>query len=61
MLANNAVMTMTPKGERTKAVILDTAINLFKERGFEQTTMRAIAARQSSVVTRSPSAYAPGR
>lgn len=43
MLSNGAVATMTPKGERTKAVILETAINLFKERGFEQTTMRAIA------------------
>lgn len=33
----------TRKGERTKAQILETALALFRERGYEQTTMRAIA------------------
>ncbi len=33
------------KGEQTKAVILETALELFRERGYEETTMRAIAER----------------
>jgi AcrR family transcriptional regulator len=33
----------TPKGEQTRAQILETALELFRERGYEQTTMRAIA------------------
>jgi AcrR family transcriptional regulator len=33
----------TPKGERTREEILDAAIRLFGERGFERTTLRAIA------------------
>lgn len=33
----------TTKGERTRALILETALDLFIERGYEQTTMRAIA------------------
>lgn len=33
------------KGERTKALILDTAIELFKQKGYEETTMRLIAER----------------
>lgn len=33
------------KGEKTKAHILETAIELFKERGYEETTMRGIAER----------------
>lgn len=32
------------RGEQTRAVILDTALRLFEERGYERTTMRAIAA-----------------
>ena len=32
-----------PKGERTRANIVDVALRLFRERGYEATTMRAIA------------------
>lgn len=35
----------TPKGEATRALILRTAIELFLERGYDGTTMRAIAQR----------------
>jgi AcrR family transcriptional regulator len=35
----------TNKGEQTKAVILETALDLFREKGYEETTMRAIAER----------------
>src|SRR6266478_3195943 len=35
--------TKTPKGEQTKALILDSALQLLQERGYEQTTMRLIA------------------
>jgi AcrR family transcriptional regulator len=33
----------TEKGDKTKALILETALEIFQERGYEQTTMRAIA------------------
>src|SRR5215213_10073455 len=33
----------TRKGEQTRAEILETALTLFRERGYEDTTMRAIA------------------
>lgn len=33
----------TRKGEQTRAHILETALRLFRERGYEETTMRAIA------------------
>lgn len=33
----------TTKGEQTRALILQTALELFRERGYEETTMRAIA------------------
>jgi AcrR family transcriptional regulator len=33
----------TGQGERTRQAILDTALRLFRERGYERTTMRAIA------------------
>ncbi|MEV7226626.1 TetR family transcriptional regulator [Polymorphospora sp. NPDC051019] len=33
----------TAKGEQTRRLILDTAMRLFRERGYTQTTMRAIA------------------
>ncbi|MER8045009.1 TetR family transcriptional regulator [Streptomyces sp. NPDC094032] len=32
-----------PKSEQTRALILETALRLFKERGYDKTTMRAIA------------------
>jgi AcrR family transcriptional regulator len=35
--------TKTVKGDQTKALILETALEMFRERGYEQTTMRAIA------------------
>jgi len=35
----------TAKGEQTRALILETAMDLFLERGYEETTMRAIAER----------------
>lgn len=35
----------TAKGEQTRALILETAMQLFLERGYEETTMRAIAER----------------
>ena len=34
----------TRKGEKTRARILETALKLFREQGYEKTTMRAIAA-----------------
>src|SRR3989442_1605138 len=40
MLVNVA----TPKAEETRERILDAALKLFRERGFDQTTMRDIAA-----------------
>lgn len=36
---------MTAKGEQTRALILETALELFRERGYEETTMRAVAER----------------
>src|SRR5690348_11191079 len=33
----------TDKSEATRALILETAMRLFQERGYEKTTMRAIA------------------
>jgi AcrR family transcriptional regulator len=35
--------TKTPKGEQTRALILNTALELLREHGYEKTTMRAIA------------------
>ena len=35
--------TKTLKGDQTKALILETALEIFRERGYEETTMRAIA------------------
>ncbi|HEX8272180.1 MAG TPA: TetR family transcriptional regulator [Longimicrobiaceae bacterium] len=40
----------TPRGEQTRALILDTALELFRERGYEDTTMRAIAERAGVAV-----------
>ncbi len=36
--------TKAPKSEQTRALILETAMRLFQERGYDKTTMRAIAA-----------------
>lgn len=33
-----------PRGEQTRRLIVDTALELFREQGYERTTMRAIAA-----------------
>jgi AcrR family transcriptional regulator len=35
--------TATPRGEQTRERILETALALFRERGYEETTMRAVA------------------
>ena len=39
--------TRVSKGDQTKALILDTALEMFRERGYDQTTMRAIAKKAS--------------
>jgi AcrR family transcriptional regulator len=36
-------LAKTPKSEQTRALILSTALRLFEERGYDKTTMRAIA------------------
>jgi AcrR family transcriptional regulator len=36
-------VSKTVKGDQTRALILETALDIFQERGYEQTTMRAIA------------------
>jgi len=41
--SKKATTTKTAKGEQTKALILSTALEMLHERGYEQTTMRAIA------------------
>jgi AcrR family transcriptional regulator len=41
--AVDAAKEKSAKGEQTKALILETAMRLFQERGYEKTTMRAIA------------------
>jgi len=43
MDAPNQPSTKTQKGEQTRALILNTALEMFRERGYENTTMRAIA------------------
>jgi AcrR family transcriptional regulator len=35
--------TKTVKGDQTKALILETALDMFRERGYDETTMRAVA------------------
>jgi AcrR family transcriptional regulator len=39
----NMFKTMTPKGEETRGRIFETAMTLFREKGFEATTMRDVA------------------
>ncbi|MEP6569770.1 MAG: TetR family transcriptional regulator [Acidobacteriota bacterium] len=41
--ARKSTATKTAKGEQTKALILNTALEMLHERGYENTTMRAIA------------------
>ena len=41
--AKKTSSTKTVKGEQTKALILDTALEMLHERGYQNTTMRAIA------------------
>lgn len=43
MTQNRRKETKTPKGEQTRTLILNTALDLLAERGYEKTTMRAIA------------------
>jgi AcrR family transcriptional regulator len=43
-------MVQRAKGERTRAAILDAALELFVERGYDATTMRAIAERAGVAV-----------
>lgn len=38
-------MVKTDKGQQTRAAILEAALEMFRERGYEHTTMRAIAGR----------------
>jgi len=42
-MVKEAKATKTQKGEQTKALILNTALEMLRERGYENTTMRAIA------------------
>ena len=37
-------LTLTPKAQETRQRIFDTAVKLFMEKGYEETTMRDIAA-----------------
>src|SRR5829696_6889601 len=39
--------TKTVKGDQTKALILETALEMFRERGYDNTTMRAVAQKAS--------------
>jgi AcrR family transcriptional regulator len=43
-MATQQAAMLTPKGERTREHILDTALGLFVEKGYDATTMRDIAA-----------------
>src|SRR5436190_22041354 len=45
MSAASKESTKTLKGEQTKALILNAALEIFHEHGYEETTMRAIAQR----------------
>src|ERR1044072_4466941 len=38
--------TKTVKGDQTKALILETALEMFRERGYDNTTMRAVAEKE---------------
>src|SRR4030095_3284222 len=45
MTTTRTVLVKTDKGQQTRAAILEAALEMFRERGYEQTTMRAIADR----------------
>lgn len=45
MVAGKQSESKTQKGEQTKALILNAALEIFHERGYEETTMRAISKR----------------
>lgn len=45
MTKARAGLVKTDKGQQTRAAILEAALEMFRERGYEQTTMRAIADR----------------
>ena len=42
-MSKKKTTTKTLKGDQTKALILETALEMFSERGYDQTTMRAVA------------------
>jgi AcrR family transcriptional regulator len=42
-MKNKKKATKTVKGDQTKALILETALEMFRERGYDNTTMRAVA------------------
>jgi AcrR family transcriptional regulator len=44
MFKTSPTTALTKKAEATSARILDVALDLFRRRGFEQTSMREIAA-----------------
>jgi len=45
MAESKTAQGKTNKGEQTRALILETALEIFRERGYEETTMRALAER----------------
>jgi AcrR family transcriptional regulator len=45
MAERKSAPVKTNKGEQTRALILETALEIFRERGYEETTMRALAER----------------
>jgi AcrR family transcriptional regulator len=44
-LTDVAAADLTPRAQQTRAAIVETALALFRERGFEAATMREIASR----------------
>ena len=43
MKAKHKKTTKTVKGDQTKALILETALEMFRESGYDNTTMSAVA------------------
>ena len=54
------MITKTKKAGKTRALIVDTAMRLFRERGYEETTMRAIA-EEAGVSLGNAYYYFPGK